>query len=204
MEIKEFENQLKSDVQNIIESIIEKNLCPKIKTNGGRVGDQISKYLENEFFKAPNTSKIDNKEKSPQGKTKNPWDAKFDYKSNGIKITIGIDFKTIKEEQSDSNPDMGSADKIFNENSDYDTLYMLFIVVKYTDTDNKVKFVKMSNNNYSDLFFLKDISETFRRTPTNQLQVNVNEEAIYRTRSEFIELLKIKLEENSMMGNSIY
>ena len=44
-------------------------------------------------------------------------------------------------------------------------------------------------------YFLKDISPTFRRTPTNQLQVNMSAEPSYRTREEFIELLMEKYSE---------
>jgi len=42
---------------------------------------------------------------------------------------------------------------------------------------------------------LKDISSTFRRTPTNQLQVNISAIPTYRTRNEFIILLMEKLRE---------
>ncbi|MEA5534223.1 hypothetical protein [Crocosphaera sp. XPORK-15E] len=41
----------------------------------------------------------------------------------------------------------------------------------------------------------KDISPKFRRTPTNQLQVNRSDEPTYRTRDEFIDLLMEKIQE---------
>lgn len=53
------------------------------------------------------------------------------------------------------------------------------------------KFVEMTKNHP----YLKNISPTFRRTPTNQLQVNMAAEPIYRTREEFIELLIQKIQE---------
>ena len=45
------------------------------------------------------------------------------------------------------------------------------------------------------VYFLKDISNTVRRTPTNQLQVNISAEPTYRTRDEFINLLMEKYRE---------
>jgi len=53
----------------------------------------------------------------------------------------------------------------------------------------------MSENKIVKSYFLKDISATFRRTPTNQLQVNILATPNYRTREEFIELLMKKVKE---------
>ena len=71
----------------------------------------------------------------------------------------------------------------------------VYIYVYYESTKNGLKFAKR-NNNYSKVYLLKDISSTFRRNPKNQLQVNISQEAEYRSRKEFIELLVNKLQES--------
>ena len=58
-----------------------------------------------------------------------------------------------------------------------------------------MKFIKLNSDKYVKSYFLKDISPTFRRTPTNQLQVNMLAEPVYRTREEFINLLMEKINE---------
>ena len=49
--IQIFEETLKNDVQELIEKIIAENEIVDINSNGGRVGDQISKFLEEKFEK---------------------------------------------------------------------------------------------------------------------------------------------------------
>lgn len=56
-------------------------------------------------------------------------------------------------------------------------------------------FVKYSDS-YSKLYFLKDISSTFRRNPKNQLQVNISAPSEYRTREQFIKVLISKIKES--------
>ena len=106
---------------------------------------------------------------------------------------IWIDFKAFKLSGVDSNPDIGTPNKIikFIEDGGF---YLLYIHVFYEEHHSGLKFVQY--NGYSvKSYFLKDISPTFRRTPTNQLQVNISAKPQYRTREEFIELLMDKLRE---------
>ncbi|WP_373479858.1 hypothetical protein [Geminocystis sp.] len=75
--------------------------------------------------------------------------------------------------------------------------YLLYIYVYYEELERGLKFVKQ-NKKFIKTYFLKDISPKVRRTSTNQLQINISAEPIYRTRDEFIELLMEKVREGLM------
>lgn len=132
---------------------------------------------------------------APGGATKNPWDAMTHFSVKGHEEIIWIDFKAVKVSSADSNPDIGTPDKIFSLiNSGY--FYLVYIFVYYQETKEGLKFVQNTDNEMVKIYFLKDINHTFRRNPKNQLQVNISAKPELRTRVEFINLLFDKIEES--------
>lgn len=197
MEVKEYENQLINELEKIVNSIIEDS--PKLNIavkKGERVGDAISKFFENSFVAKTNEHKdFSNAEASPEGKTKNPWDARVDYTVQGFKQDVWIDFKAVNVDNEDSNPDSGTPDKIIPHILK-GNFYLVFIYVYYKGTDEGLEFVS-ENEKHVKAYFLKDISPTFRITPANQMQVNYSEDSVYRTREEFLNLLLQKKVESN-------
>ena len=61
-------------------------------------------------------------------------------------------------------------------------------MVFYQGADNHLSFVS-KDEDFVKTYFLKDISNTVRITPANQLQVNYGQPPTYRTREEFINFL---------------
>ncbi|MDM8549579.1 hypothetical protein QUF72_05855 [Desulfobacterales bacterium HSG2] len=194
MNIKEFENKIIDELKKIIDEIITHNLELNISAKA-RAGAEISDWLEKKFVEHTNNHKyFENSEGSPKGKTKNPWDAKTIFKINELREEIWIDFKAFKATSANSNPDIGTPNKIieFIESGNF---YYVFVHVFYQSKDDGLEFVQ-SNKSYSQLYFLKNISSTFRRNPKNQLQVNISAPPEYRTRGEFIKLLMEKIKES--------
>ncbi|WP_425381855.1 hypothetical protein [Spiroplasma endosymbiont of Polydrusus pterygomalis] len=196
MQLKEFENLILNSVKELINKIIIKNLKPKIYGKA-RIGATISDYFEDEFIKISNNHKnIKNVRGAEKSNTKSSYDIIFSFVIDEINLSeiILIDFKAIKKDGSDSNPDIGSVKKVINliRNGSFYILY-----VYYMNELGFVEFVK-NNNEYSKLYFLKDVSSSFRRTPTNQLQVNVDALPTYRTRTrkEFINLFILKIKQS--------
>jgi len=56
--------------------------------------------------------------------------------------------------------------------------------------------VKNSDEEFVKIYFLKDISSTFRRNPKNQLQVNISAKPEERSREDFINVLFEKIGES--------
>ncbi len=194
MKLEEFENLLVSQLQTVVENIIEDQQSLEISAKS-RSGAEISDWLEEKFVQYTTQHKyFKESEACPKGKTKNPWDARTYFMIEDIYEEIWIDFKAIKISQIDSNPDIGTPTKViqFIQSGNF---YIVYIYVYYESTNNGLKFTKR-NNNYSKVYLLKDISSTFRRNPKNQLQVNISQETEYRSRKEFIELLVNKLQES--------
>jgi len=193
MTIKKYEDNIKQEISNIIEEIISNNptLSISVKSRGGA---EISDWIEEQFVHYTKDSKVLlNSEQAPKEKTKNPWDAKTFYLFNGHKEEIWIDFKAFKIDKADSNPDIGTPDKLIKHINN-GNFYLLFIHLFYKETSIGLKFAKMQNN-YVKSYFLKDVSSTVRRNTKNQLQVNISAEPEYRTRDEFIAFFIKKLKE---------
>lgn len=93
-----------------------------------------------------------------------------------------------------SNPDIGTPNKIIDF-INIGRFYLVYIYVYYQAKGDGLEFVKI-NDSYSKLYYLKDISNTFRRNPKNQLQVNMSENSTYRSREDFIKLLIEKIKES--------
>ena len=194
MDIKNFEQFIISEFDKLILKIIkdypELNISAK-----SRAGAEVSDFLEEKFVEYSQKNKyFKNSEKSPKGATKNPWDAKTNFCFKNFEEIIWIDFKALKISGKDSNPDVGTPNKIINFIKE-GNFYLLYIYVFYEETDKGLKFVKL-NGGYTKSYFLKDIHHTFRRNPKNQLQVNVSEPPEYRTRKEFVKLLMKKIKES--------
>jgi ribosomal protein L28 len=195
MNINDFENLILAELTTVTENILAKNPSPNISAKA-RAGAEISDLLEKQFvIEMQNHKYFKNSQSSPEGATKNPWDAMTYFCVNEHEELIWIDFKAVKVSSADSNPDIGTPDKIFNLiNQGY--FYLAYIFVYYEETANGLEFVKNTDNELVKVYFLKDISSTFRRNPKNQLQVNISAKPEIRTRAEFIKILFEKITES--------
>jgi hypothetical protein len=196
MEIKEFEDLINTELKKVVGQIIKDNPTLNISAKS-RAGAEISDFLETEFVKYTHKHKyFYNSESSPKGATKNPWDAKTIFKLDGRSEEIWIDFKALKTSSADSNPDIGTPNKVVDFiNQGF--FYLVYIFVYYNETESGLEFVK-NNDEYIKIYFLKDISSTFRRNPKNQLQVNMSAKPEYRSRDDFIKLLIEKITESHL------
>jgi len=193
VEIREYENYVRETITSVTNSIISENETLNISAKS-RAGAEISDWLEEAFVNATQGHEhLLDSEAAPKGKTKNPWDARCFFQLNGHKEEIWIDFKAFKLSGIDSNPDIGTPNKVikFIEEGGF---YLLYIHVYYEEHGDGLRFIESEGKKVKS-YFLKDISSTFRRTPTNQLQVNISANPTYRTREEFIDLLMVKLRE---------
>jgi hypothetical protein len=194
MTIKQFEDLIINELTKVVDSIIKANLTLNISAKS-RAGAEISDWLEEKFVELTKKHKyFHNSEAAPKGSTKNPWDARTKFKIDKVEEELWIDFKAFKITSVDSNPDIGTPNKIIKLIND-GNFYHAFIHVFYESESNGLKFVTL-NGGYTKLYFLKNISSTFRRNPKNQLQVNISAPSEYRTREEFIKLLITKIKES--------
>lgn len=197
--IKNMENLIKSDIKNIIEKIIENlNYTLKISSNS-RSGAEISDYIEDEivkYFKSNQHPRIIDVEGAPKGKTKNPYDFKFNYNTDNFNDLIWADIKATNTKYKDSNPDLGTPKKLIKFILD-GHFYILYVFLRYSPTNNDIMiFEPHDNGDYVKCIFLKDINKSVRINPKPQFQVNINEEEEYRTISNFIELFELKYSES--------
>jgi hypothetical protein len=194
MDIREYENLILEKLKEVTDLIIDFNPVLNISAKA-RAGAEISDWMEEKFVEyTQNHDFFENSESAPKGSTKNPWDARIFFKLNEIREEIWIDFKAFKITSTDSNPDIGTPNKIIKL-INAGNFYHAFIHVFYQSKGNGMEFVKHENN-FSKVYFLKDISSTFRRNPKNQLQVNISAPTEYRSREEFIKLLVEKIKES--------
>ncbi len=192
MDINEFETLILSELKAVVSEILIKNPTPNISAKS-RAGAEISSLLEEQFVIETTNHKYFKKSiSSPDGATKNPWDALTFFCVNNHEELIWIDFKAVKVSSADSNPDIGAADKtikLLKQNG----FYLVYIFVYYEQSINGLKFVKNNEGEKVKLYFLKDISSSFRRNTKNQLQVNISKASENRTREEFIDVLLKKI-----------
>ena len=202
MEIQEYEALILSELEAVVKTVLSNNPQPKISAKS-RAGAEISSLLEEAFVKeTKGHNYFKNSLGSPDGATKNPWDAMTHFCVKDHDEIIWIDFKAVKVSNADSNPDIGTPDKIVDLiNSGY--FYLVYIFVYYEETKDGLKFVQNTDNEMVKIYFLKDINHTFRRNPKNQLQVNISAKPEIRTREEFINLLFAKIEESHKRQISI-
>lgn len=196
MDFKIYEEKLCKEILMIVESIITANLKLNIRARA-RAGAEISDYLEEQFvlyIEQNGHNYLYNAVQSPRGATKNPWDAKCQFYFMNRNEEIWIDFKAFKISSKDSNPDIGTPNKVIKFIKE-GNFYLIFVLVYYDEEDDGLKFVKYDNH-YSRVYPLKNVNSTFRLNPKPQLQVNIAAEPEYRTRKEFIDLLMKKHEES--------
>lgn len=197
MDIKEYEELIVNELNKVVEQIINDN--PKLAIavkKGERVGDGISKYLENKFVEYTKThNHFRDSIASPEGKTKNPFDVQTFFELKNHRELLWIDFKAINVDNDDTNPDSGTPDKVLTLiHSGY--FYLAYILVYYKGNEAGLEFVPHKDVLVKS-YFLKNVSETMRITPANQMQVNGFAEPTYRTREDFLKfLLKKKIESN--------
>lgn len=196
MTVHEIENLILREIKTLVERIIVDNLTLNIPAKA-RAGAEISDWLEDKFVEyADGHAYFKDSQPAPKGQTKNPWDVKTFFLLDDILEEIWIDFKAIKLTGIDSNPDIGTPDKMIKFICQ-GNFYLAYSHVFYNPTADGLEFTQI-NGDYSKVYFLKDISPTFRRNPKNQLQVNVSAPSSYRTRAEFIALLVRKLKESHL------
>ncbi len=76
MKLEDFEDLLVSQLQTVVENIIEDQQSLEISAKS-RAGAEISDWLEKKFVQYTTQHEyFKESEACPQGKTKNPWDAK--------------------------------------------------------------------------------------------------------------------------------
>lgn len=201
MDIKSFENLMKTDIENIFTHIlIEHNYLFPISAKS-RSGAEISDYLEDafvEYFNNHTHARIYNVKGSPKGATKNPYDFCFNYKNTDFNFDdlIWGDIKATKFSYKDSNPDLGTPEKIIKFIHD-GHFYLMFVFLEYESTaDNKTKFISFSDGRYVHCQFLKDIHHSVRINPKPQFQVNIHQPEEYRTHEEFLQLFYQKYQES--------
>lgn len=197
MDIQVYETLIISQIDCVIRDIITENPQLKIKVKKGeRVGDGISKFLENKFVGfTKNNAYFKNSLASPEGKTKNPFDVETIFEINGHRELIWIDFKAVNKDNDDTNPDSGTPDKVITlmQNGHF---YLAYVIVYYQGCEDGLDFVA-HNGIFVKSYFLKNVSRTMRITPANQMQVNGFSETVYRTREEFLDfLVQKKIESN--------
>jgi len=192
LNFKKYEAQLVNDISNVFNQIIECEPFLNIRAKS-RAGAEISEYLEDKFVEFVNKriyQNLSNPDKSPKGATKNPFDAKCDFTFESRQEIIWIDIKAFKLSSIDSNPDIGTINKVISF-INHGNFYILFVLVFYNEESEGLKFIKL-NGKFTKTYLLKNVSKTFRLNPKNQLQVNMKAEPEYRTREEFIKLLQEK------------
>lgn len=201
MDVREFENLMKADIEEVFTNILAEHDYLFPISARSRSGAEISDYLEDSFVEYLNNhphDRIYNPKGAPKGATKNPYDFCFNYKCEEYNYDdlIWGDIKATKFSYADSNPDLGTPEKIITFIMD-GHFYLMFVFLEYDATDdNKTKFRQFSDGRYVHCQFLKDINHTVRINPKPQFQVNISEPEEYRTREEFLELFYTKYQES--------
>lgn len=197
MNIKALEDLLKKDIELVFTQILQEHNYTFPISAKSRSGAEISDYLEDcfvEHLKNNPHKRIYNPLGAPKGATKNPYDFCFNYKCEEANFDdlIWGDLKATKFSYADSNPDLGTPEKIIKFIID-GHFYLLFVFLEYEATeDNQTKFITFDDGKYVHCQFLKDINHTIRINPKPQFQVNIHEPEEYRTREEFLELFHTK------------
>lgn len=201
MDERTLELQMKQDIESVFTNILKEHNYTFPISAKSRAGAEISDYLEDDFVNYLTIHKherIYNPLSSPKGKTKNPFDVCFNYRCSDANFDdlIWGDIKATNIFYKDSNPNLGTPEKIidFIMNGHF---YLMFILFKYETTeDNKIRFIQFEDEKYVHCQFLKDINHSVRISPLPQFQVNIHEPEEYRTREEFLELFCTKYHES--------
>lgn len=201
MNVKELELLLKKDIEGVFTQVLEEHNYMFPISAKSRSGAEISDYLEDCFVEHLTSNphkRIYNPLGAPKGATKNPYDFCFNYKCDEANFDdlIWGDLKATKFSYADSNPDLGTPEKIIKFILD-GHFYLLFVFLEYEATeDNQTKFIPFDDGRYVHCQFLKDIHHSVRINPKPQFQVNIHEPEEYRNREEFLELFYTKYKES--------
>lgn len=201
MDEHKLEILMKEDIELVFTDILEEHNFILPISARSRSGAEISDYLEDDFVEYFNRNahnRIYNPKSAPKGFTKNPYDFCFNYKNEdlGFDDLIWADIKATKKTYEDSNPDLGTPEKIIKFIMD-GHFYLMFVFLEYEATaDNQTKFIPFDDGRYVHCQFLKDINHSVRINPKPQFQVNIHEPEEYRTRDEFLELFYTKYHES--------
>ena len=201
MEVRALEQLMKKDIEEMFTNILAAHNYILPISAKSRSGAEISDYLEDGIVEYANKNphkRVYNVIGSPKGSTKNPFDFCFNYKCDEAHFDdlIWGDIKATKFSYNDSNPDLGTPEKIIKFIMD-GHFYLLFVFFEYEATsDNKTKFLQFDDGKYVHCQFLKDIHHSVRINPKPQFQVNIHEPEEYRTRDEFIDLFQTKYNES--------
>lgn len=198
MTVPEFEELVKSKIKTVFESIITDNLILHISAKS-RVGAEVSEYLQEKFVDyTTNNPFLSESRSAPPDATKNPWDAQTIFSLPTHNEIIWIDIKSIKlspDRQTQSSPDMGSANKIYKM-LEQGLVYLTYVLVYYTPVDGGLQFVTNQDGEYVKVFFLKDINSKFSRNYKNQLSVDIFLPEEKRTTTECFTLMHNKMRES--------
>lgn len=201
MDEQKLELLMKKDIESVFNNILEEHNYVFPISAKSRSGAEISDYLEDgfvEYLKRNPHNRIYNPQGAPKGATKNPFDFCFNYKNENLKFDdlIWGDIKATKKSYEDSNPDLGTPEKIIKFIMD-GHFYLMFVFLEYEATpDNQTKFLPFNDGTYVHCQFLKDINHSVRINPKPQFQVNIHEPEEYRTRDEFLKLFYTKYQES--------
>lgn len=195
---KEIEELIKFDIEQAYTTILKNcNYILPISAKS-RSGAEISDYLEDmivDYFSKNNHERVNHVQKN-NGSTKSPYDFCFNYSHEDYNDWIWADIKASKRTFEDSNPDLGTPEKMVKFIMD-GHFYLLFVFFEYESTeDNKTKFLMFEDEKYVHCCFLKDVHHSVRINPKPQFQVNIHEPQEYRTRLEFVDLFEKKYNES--------
>lgn len=195
MPLRCFEEKMRLEIDGLVSAIVAAAGVLPIRAKS-RAGAEISDWLEDRFVEAAKGSNLlVDAEAAPKGKTMHPWDARAFFTLAG-REEVWIDFKAIKVSFSDSNPDIGTPEKVIKLIK-RGSFYIIYLFVFYRECLDGLEFVEVDGS-LTKTYFLKDISPTVRRHPKNQLQVNVSAAPVYRSREEFVSLLMTKIREGHL------
>lgn len=131
MNVKDLENLIKMDIELVFTQILQEHNYIFPISAKSRSGAEISDYLEDcfvEYLKIHPHERIYNALGAPKGATKNPYDFCFNYKCEEANFDdlIWGDLKATKFSYADSNPDLGTPEKIIKFIFD-GHFYLLFV-----------------------------------------------------------------------------
>lgn len=192
---------MKQDIETVFTDILrEYNFIVPISAHS-RAGAEISHFLEDNFVHHLSLHKhqrIYNPHSSPKGNTKHPFDFCFNYKCSDFHFDdlIWGDIKAINIFYKDSNPDLGTPEKVIKFIMD-GHFYLMFVLIQYQSIEEQqIEFLSFEDGRYVHCIFLKDIHHSVRINPKPQFQVNIHEPEEYRTRTEFLDLFYKKYQES--------
>lgn len=209
MDEQKLELLIKKDIESIFNNILkEHNYIFPISAKS-RSGAEISDYLEDSFVEYLSRNphnRVYNPKSAPKGATKNPFDFCFNYKNEnfGFDDLIWGDIKATKKSYEDSNPDLGTPEKIIKFIMDGHFCLIFVFFEQEATLNNQIEFLSFDDKRYVHCQFLKDINHSVRINPKPQFQVNIHEPEEYRIRNEFLEFYNNKINKQNQQYSGEY